>query len=98
MAQQRGSYFALLLSKSSNPRAVCSSLLLAWLAYSDGVMSDDEKQMLASAAASLFQGEEAHRRDAILQELIEIASGNKLDDLALACGVLRKYLNAEERN
>ncbi len=98
MAQQRGSYFALLLSRSVNPKAVCSSLLLAWLAHSDGVLSDDERQMLSSAAASMFQGEDAQRREAIVQELIAIASGNKIDDLVLACKTLRSTLSPDERH
>jgi uncharacterized tellurite resistance protein B-like protein len=97
LSAQRVSYFSLLLQHTENPVAICSSLLLAWVAYADGILSDEERQFLDSAVESLSSDTDKGRREAIVEELLSIAAGNRTSDLVLACKTIRERLHDDEK-
>lgn len=94
---QRSSYFTLLLEKSSDPVGICTTLILAWMAHADGILTKNDREMLSLLVHPMLHKKEDKRREAIIEELISIAAGNNVDDLASACDVIRMNIPFGEK-
>lgn len=77
------SRFSEIITATTNPVVAAMMLILAWIAASDGNIDDAEMDGLRSAASS---GESKE----YLETVIDVAVQGRLEDLQLACEVLRE--------